>query len=290
MNPVSDDTHGVTKRSSPYSQMVDREHPVLFVFLIDQSDSMAESIGDGGLSKAVSVSAQLNTLIYELIMRCVKIPNERPRPYFFAQAFGYSTDDLGSPRVNPILTSSPTGWVSMADLAVNPLRIDQMRDPNTGVIVSAPVWVDPVAGGGTPMCRALDVAGSLASAWLAEHRYSFPPIVINITDGEATDGDPLVWSQRLRSLESEDGHLLLFNIALSAHDAPPQLFPGSTDMLADEFAALLMRMSSQLPESTVLNARSQGIMVETGSRGFAYNADMSALAMFMNIGTSIGRL
>lgn len=290
MTVFSDNMGGVAKGTGAYSQMVDREHPVLFIFLIDQSDSMTESIGAGGASKAASVSVQLNTLIYELIMRCVKIPNERPRPYFFAQAFGYSTDDFGTPQVDPILKGSPTGWVSMADLAVNPLRIDQVRDPETGATVSAPVWVDPISRGGTPMCRALDAAGRLASAWLDEHRESFPPIVINITDGEATDGDPLVWSQRLRSLESEDGHLLLFNIALSAQDAPSQLFPGLNDMLAGEFAALLMRMSSQLPESVVLNARSQGIMVEAGSRGFAYNADMSALAMFMNIGTSIGRL
>lgn len=178
----------------------------------------------------------------------------------------------------------------MADLAVNPLRIDRVCDPNTGATVNVPAWVDPVTRGGTPMCRALDVAGSLADSWLVEHPESFPPIVINITDGEATDGDPLVWSQRLRSLKSVDGHLLLFNIALSSRDAPSQLFPGPTDTLVDEFAALLMRMSSQPPETMVLNARSQGVMVEAGSRGFAYNADMSALAMFMNIGTSIGRL
>jgi Mg-chelatase subunit ChlD len=50
--------------------------------------------------------------------------------------------------------------------------------------------MEPVARNGTPMCRALSYAGQLVSRWLAEHPGCFPPIVLNLTDGEANDGDP----------------------------------------------------------------------------------------------------
>jgi hypothetical protein len=37
-------------------------------------------------------------------------------------------------------------------------------------------------------------------------------------------------------------------------------------------------------------ARAQGIAVRPDARGFAFNADIKALALFLNVGTSIGRV
>jgi Mg-chelatase subunit ChlD len=68
--------------------------------------------------------------------------------------------------------------------------------------VKFPIWFDPVANGGTPMCAALGRATTILQGWLAQHPDCFPPIVINITDGEATDGDPTGPAKTLTSLSS----------------------------------------------------------------------------------------
>src|SRR6267154_1366666 len=65
-----------------------------------------------------------------------------------------------------------------------------------------PVWVEPVHGYRTPMCQAVAVAGAHVYEWASAHPDSFPPIIINITDGMVTDspyeGASLdEWAQRL---------------------------------------------------------------------------------------------
>ena len=41
--------------------------------------------------------------------------------------------------------------------------------------------------------------------WIAEHRDSFPPVVVHITDGESQEGDPRPYADPLRELATEDG-------------------------------------------------------------------------------------
>ena len=69
-------------------------------------------------------------------------------------------------------------------------------------MIARPVWVEPVHGYRTPMCQAVAVAGAHVYEWASAHPDSFPPIIINITDGMVTDspyeGATLdEWAQRL---------------------------------------------------------------------------------------------
>jgi hypothetical protein len=273
-----------------YSRRIDRLNPALIVVLVDQSDSMAEVIDGGRISKAQAVADQINTLLYELILRCVKTQHEPPRSYFYVSVIGYSTTGDGESIVEPALTiASSDGAISTTDLAASPLRIESRRGPQGGAI-NAPVWVEPVGRGGTPMCAALDQAGRLAASWVARHPAAFPPVVVNLSDGEATDGDPAVWAARLRSLATADGHLLLFNLTMSADPGTASLFPSDPEHLSSRYATKLFHMSSPLPQPMVDIARAQGIVVRPDARGFAFNADIKALALFLNVGTSIGRV
>jgi hypothetical protein len=64
------------------------------------------------------------------------------------------------------------------------------------------------------MTEALSQGHKVLSKWVTEHRTAFPPVVFNISDGEATDGEPS-GAAALRSLSTDDGEALLFNVHLS---------------------------------------------------------------------------
>ncbi len=151
--------------------------------------------------------------------------------------------------------------------------------------VKFPIWFDAVTSGGTPMCQAMHHAHKLLSAWLTDHPDCFPPIVINITDGESTDGNPSSVAQDITSLKSSDGDVLLFNVHLSSHRGTAIEFPDSEAALPDQYAKLLFQMSSVLPNSIKETASQEGFRVSAGSRGFVFNADMVALINFLDIGT-----
>lgn len=279
-------------RSAPYTARVDRDRPACLVFMLDQSTSMSDPLaGDATRSKHVALADILNGLLYEVVLRCVKSPQEGPRPYFAIAVVGYRTDGSGGPIVQSALQAplNEHDVVWTPDLATNPLRIDKRPAPSGSGEVSAPVWIEPTANGGTPMCAAFDRAGLIARSWLDTYPDSFPPIVVNITDGEATDGDPLPWAQRLTSMRSSDGHVLLFNLGLSSEPTTPMLFPNSTAGLPDKHTKLMFDMSSELPPSMLDAARAQGFDVQPGARGFGCNADLRSVVTFLNVGTAVGR-
>jgi hypothetical protein len=273
-----------------YSRRIDRLSPALIIVLVDQSDSMAEAIKNSTQSKAQAVADQINTLLYELILRCVKSPREPPRAYFSVSVIGYSTNQHGDAIIEPALAAATgDGVTTTTELVESPIRVEGRPGPSGGTI-NTPVWVEPVSHGGTPMCAALNHAGQLAASWVARYPSAFPPVVVNLSDGEATDGDPSVWARRLQSLSTVDGHLLLFNLSMSSDPGMASLFPSDTGGLTNPFAAKLFQMSSLMPAPMMDIARLQGIGIRPNARGFACNADIKALAMFLNVGTSIGRV
>src|SRR5205807_2655575 len=104
-----------------------------------------------------------------------------------------------------------------------------------------------------------------------------PPIVINITDGESSEGDPQPYAEAVQSLGTDDGNVLLFNCHLSMTPADPFLFPSSDEILPDEYARSLFHMSSKLPESIYQRAVAEGLSLQPGARGMVFNADMVCL-------------
>jgi hypothetical protein len=113
------------------------------------------------------------------------------------------------------------------------------------------------------------------------------PVVINISDGVATDGDPGPMATALRSLSSQDGDTLLFNVHISPRGERPVLFPTDECNLPDEYARLLFRMSSPLPIEMLSQAQILETCITEGARGFAFNADLASVITFLNIGTRV---
>jgi hypothetical protein len=145
--------------------------------------------------------------------------------------------------------------------------------------------VDPVANGGTPMSQAFATAQSIVSAWLKEHPDCFPPVVLNLTDGESTDGNPSGPAQAVRDLASSDGNVLLFNLHVSSDSSPAISFPDSEASLPNQYAKLLFTLSSVLPTHMRTYALQQGFPVSNDTRGFVFNADFASVVQFLDIGT-----
>jgi hypothetical protein len=129
----------------------------------------------------------------------------------------------------------------------------------------------------------------VASNLCAAHASSFPPVVIHLTDGEANDGDPEPAAAGLQALATQDGNLLLFNCHLSGAADDGALFPASEAELRDEYARLLFRMSSPLPEKLRANAAARGIPAPPGARGMAFNADSVGMLSLISVGTMIAQ-
>lgn len=279
----------------PYAAEISRANPTCFLFLIDQSESMKNNIGGGDkpMQKAEAVSDAVNRLLSELSIKCAK--EDGVRDYFHVGVIGYGA------TVAPIFDGVLAGrdLVPLSEVAANPARLEErsrsyppaasseLPVAGPGRTVKFPTWFSPVAYGDTPMCGAFNRARSILEGWLADHPRSFPPIVVNITDGESTDGDAAPVAQALRSLTGADGPVLLFNLHLSADKSEPIIFPVNDRNLPDDFARKLHSMSSVLPEQMRGAANRQGLELGEGARGFAFNADISAIVQFLDVGTQV---
>jgi hypothetical protein len=281
-----------------YQQRIDRNRPTCVLFLLDQSLSMSmrvrspkesprtafEVLRWTGRSKAAALADAINGLLYELVLRCMKNVNEGPRNYFDVGVVGYGTG-TGSAFGGEL---TGRDLVDIASLANAPVRLEdrQERTGDQTLMHKYPIWIEPSASGSTPMNAALRMAHQLLADWVEEHQASFPPVVINITDGDSTDGDPRPAADQVRQLSTMDGNVLLFNLNLSGRRGQTQFFPSRRDDLRGPYAKTLFDMSSPLPAYMAELAQARGLTVENDARGFVFNADIVSVITFLQIGTS----
>jgi hypothetical protein len=148
-----------------------------------------------------------------------------------------------------------------------------------------PVWFEPLARGDTPMCQALSTARRWLEQFILDHPESYPPLVLNITDGEANDGNPENYSKDVRELATSDGQVLMFNAHVSNQGEQPVCYPNSERELQDPFAKMLFRISSTLPPKMQECVRREGYAVSPTTRGFVFNADLVSVIQFLDMGT-----
>lgn len=291
-----------------YSAPIDRTNPTAFLFLIDQSGSMDEiwhgqttptgqvvvvegqqrQVVTGGTTKAVGVSDAINRIFYELVLKCSK--GEEIRDYFHIGVVGYGNDAHDALSHLSSELFKPVSLIGSKPLRVED-RTKKIPDGAGGIVeqtVKFPVWFDPLASGGTPMKEAIELGGHALADWCNAHLASYPPIVINITDGEPTTGDPGPKAEDIKRLNTDDGNVLLLNLHIST-GGDKTLFPSHSGALAGDSARRLFEMSSVLPESFAQAARSKYPSVAEGARGYGYNADFSDMVSFLDIGTRAAR-
>lgn len=278
-----------------YTQSITRSHRTVFVLLIDGSGSMAEEILFHGrrMSKAEAVARITNGLLFELIERARR--NDGVRDYYDIAVLAYSGND-------EVYSLLPEGRMlipvtELADRKVEMRReVVECRMPDGSTAlreIPAPAWVFPEAAGQTPMHQALDQAAELLAEWCRNpaHAESFPPTVFNITDGEATDCNEeglRAVAERLRSLRTCDGNVLLVNIHIAPGDASQAVFFPSEEEAGypNRYARLLYECSSPMPEvfnEAIREAKGPGSLPPF--RGMSYNASAEQLIAMLNIGS-----
>ncbi len=278
-----------------YTQSITRTHRTAFILLIDGSGSMNEEILFHGkrMTKAEAVASITNGMLFELVERARR--SDGVRDYYDISVLTYSGD-------NEVYSLLPEGreMLSVAELAAGEIPMKRelveyrMPDGSTSLReLPVPDWIAAEAAGQTPMYQALDHAYEIAEAWCRNpaHAESFPPTVFNITDGEATDCDEeelRTICERIRSLRTCDGHVLLINIHIAPDESQHAVFFPTEEEAAypNRYAGVLYDCSSPMPEvfnEAIREAKGPGALPPF--RGMSYNTSAEQLIAMLNIGS-----
>lgn len=291
-----------------YTQHFSRMYPGLFVILLDQSGSMAEPVDGKNCSKADFATTELNSVIHEMINYAQFDEKGVRKKYAYLSIFGYGQDV--QPLLSPVCPGNRGEPIDIPYLAEHPLGsvpvIRQVRSTITGTIredsVILPAWITPDARGRTEMARAFECAQRVVRDWLngkpepgqAERRRCFPPIIINLTDGNHTgDGDPLLVAREIQQNATLEGNVLIFNCHFTTSMSQPCIFPASIDELRYldnehfQIASQMFEMSSIIPDVWREDAGNimRGKVLPRGARCFVYNANPDILIKFLRWGT-----
>ena len=270
-----------------YTAEISRANPACILFLLDQSGSMNKASGAAGqtpVPKAQSVADAINRLISELVVSCTDGDTVLDRFHIGVVTYGGEQASL-APGFH--------GLQALSDVATNPARLDTRKktvsDGAGGLVsrdISFPIWFEPQADGGTPMCSALAVAKGLIEPWVASHPQSVPPIVFNITDGEATDGDPLQGLRNLQSCGTQDGAALTLNLFLADGEATAVAYPTSFQHMPEGPLRSLVEGASVLPDSMRRRASQiHEMQIPEGARGVVLQASIVDVIRLLDIGS-----
>lgn len=279
-----------------YTARVDREHPTAFIFLVDQSLSMRRLTTFNGEDMTLSeaVARIVNSQINELVERCVK--NNDTRHYFDIAMIGYGQEAYSA--WNGSLEGRD--FVTPEEIRNNPFQKKMIREEvrtRKGVTIKEiekKQWMTARHDGNwTHMDKALKRAEGLLVNWMHEHhdKDCYPPTIINITDGEyngVTDDEMLQLSNQLKSMFTNDGNVLFFNIHIVPGHAEAVAFPATMAELNNNgYGEKLYNMSSLLPLNYNEQIRNIFGDKQTDIRYHAMgvNTGMERLVKMMKIGT-----
>lgn len=279
-----------------YTAQITRNTPTAFIFLIDQSVSMQKytTLYGEEMPMAEAVARIVNHQLNELVLRCIK--GSETRDYYDIAIIGYGE-------------KAYSGWkgelegrdfVKPSELKEHPYKkITTKKETRTRkgvkvVEVEEVQWIEAEATQGwTRVHHDFEKAKGLLDEWMEKHhdKDCYPPTIINITDGEfngATKEYVLQQANELKSMFTNDGNVILFNIHISANKAVCVTCPASKDEVSfSSLATTMYEMSSLLPmrySDRIADLRKDGTP-NNRYTAMSINADMSTLIQLMDIGT-----
>ena len=279
-----------------YTAQITRNTPTAFIFLIDQSVSMQKytTLYGEEMPMAEAVARIVNHQLNELVLRCVK--GSETRDYYDIAIIGYGENAYSGWKGE----LEGRDFVKPSELKEHPYKkITTKKETRTRkgvkvVEVEEVQWIEAEATQGwTRVHHAFEKAKGLLDEWMEKHhdKDCYPPTIINITDGEfngATKEYVLQQANELKSMFTNDGNVILFNIHISANKAVCVTCPASKDEVSfSSLATTMYEMSSLLPmrySDRIADLRGDGTP-NNRYRAMSINADMSTLIQLMDIGT-----
>lgn len=275
-----------------YQKQVGTPHPGLFIILIDQSGSMNAAF-ENGKSRAEVAALAVNRCIQSILQRCKVMEQTKDR--CFVVVIGY-----GAPTVNPKAAGQSAYLIvggKISEVEKQLIRTDVIKkaakvsDGAGGLmdgekVINLDIWVEPYVEGNTPMAEAFMKAEEFASKWVLEHPDNFPPVVINVTDGEPNDPDAAEKAARtLMNVATSDGNLLLFTAHISDGQGK-KVLPSSESAIPSPLGKLMFRLSSEIPPSMIDLAKKAGFEdAKTGSRGLIINGEAGDMIQLIDFGS-----
>jgi von Willebrand factor type A domain len=264
-----------------YQEQLSSSKPGLIIIMIDQSGSMSDSYA--GSTKAKFATLAVNRVIAEIITACTVGDEIRDRCYVAVIGYGDGVNVMFLDKVS--------------DLAKNPntITVKKKVSDGAGGLVEVDeivrVFVNDTASGATPMTEAFQQAYKGVDKFISNNPSGFPPIVINITDGEPNNIDTAATeANKLAQLKTSDGNAIIMNAHISTASAGKiELSSNNAGFSGNKFANFLFDISTVLPDTLANRAKETGFNVESGSRGFVFNADAETLIRILNFG-SLGAL
>ena len=257
--------------------------PGCIIVIIDQSGSMQNQWGRSKYSLAWGAARSVNHMIGELVERCSKGDEVAPRVRL--GFYGYAGSDVNW-AASKFLPDAD-GLVSLSDLADCE---EEVEDDENEIML--PWVVEEKAYGGTSMKTAFEQIISIAENFAQNHPDSFPPVIVNITDGMPTDCNENDLSgivAPVMNISTSDGAALVFNVHISADSSNPVFIPSPADSLPDSYAQCLYNASSVLPETLATIGRNDhGMTIGEEARCFAFNADSALLIKLLSLASSGG--
>jgi hypothetical protein len=246
------------------------------------------------MTMAEAAARIVNSQINELVLRCVKMGDTRH--YYDIAVVGYGEKAYSGWQGE----LEGKGFVSPEELKNHPYTKTVVRKETRtrkGIQVKEVEQIQWVSarhdGSWTHYHEAFGYAKNLLDDWMKEHHEKdcYPPTVIHITDGvfnHASKEEVMQKANELKSMFTNDGNVILFNIHFTADDsANPVACPiNKQELQGDGYAESLFEMSSLLPErynvdiARCLNDSRPGRHVAMGM-----NADATTLIKLMDIGT-----
>ena len=280
----------------PYTAQITRNTPTAFIFMIDQSVSMQKMTQLYGETMPMSeaVARIVNHQLNELVLRCIK--GNETRDYYDIAIIGYGENAYSGWKGE----LEGRDFVKPSQLKEHPYRKTTIKKETRTrkgvrvVEVEEVQWIEADATKSwTRVHHAFDKAMQLLETWMSEHhdKDCYPPTIINITDGEfngASKEYVLQQANELKSMFTNDGNIILFNIHISANKVISVTCPANkSEVSANSLATTLYELSSLLPErysDRIADLRGDSIPSKRYT-AMSINADMSTLIQLMDIGT-----
>lgn len=243
-----------------YTQPTTTLTPALVIYLIDASHSMNDSFG--GATKMGVVNKALKEAIKDMVRRSIREGIVQPR--YKIAIFAYSTQ--------------------VVDV------LEGIRDLPELVKQGVPIIS---AGGETDTAIGFAAVEMLLQKHLEEFQTCPAPLVCHLTDALITASDPTPIVRRIQAMTVRDGPVLVENVYVADNMLRTPVYdwqrwkgvvkPGQ---LTNDFAKLLFRLSSPLPETYRQSINDYGYSLQEGAALFFPGAHMDLVRLAFAVSTA----